>query len=139
MTITNVRRIAFWGVTGLFAGLMVLSGILYASGAPMVRQTLLHLGYPAYILAILGSAKLIGAVALLQNRSETLREWAYAGFTINLIGATASHLFSGDSMAIAAIPAPFLILLGMSYALWRKSEAHVIPREGMRAMPGMAA
>jgi hypothetical protein len=52
-----------------------------------VSIRLAHLGYPSYLLAILGTAKLLGAPALLQNRFPTLREWAYAGFAFDLIGA----------------------------------------------------
>ena len=137
MKITDRKRIAFWSVTSLFAGLMVFSGILYVSGAPMVRETLTRLGYPAYILAILGPAKLIGAVALLQTRAATLREWAYAGFTINLIGATASHLFSGDPVAVAAPPAIFLLLLAVSYALKPRQTAVVSGR--VAQTPALAA
>ena len=130
MRMSNSKHIAFWGATSLFAALMVFSGILYVSGSPMVRETLTRLGYPAYILAILGPAKLIGAVALLQTRSVTLREWAYAGFTINLIGATASHVFSGDPVAVAAPPAILLLLLATSYLLTPRQPAVKSGRAG---------
>ena len=116
MTITR-RPLAYWGITGTFAALMVFSGVLYLSGAPMIRETLAHLGYPGYLLGILGVAKLAGVVGLLQNRAPILREWAYAGFTIDLVGATASHLLAGDSPGVAAVPALFLVWLAASYAL----------------------
>lgn len=64
---TNWKVITYWGVTVLFAGMMLLSAAMYLSGAAAIRETLAHLGYPAYILTILGTAKLLGAVALLQN------------------------------------------------------------------------
>jgi hypothetical protein len=96
---------------------MAFSAVLYLSGAPAMGQAMVHLGYPAYLLVILGTAKLLGAVALLQTRARTLREWAYAGFTIDLVGAVASHLFSGDSLAVAATPAVFLVMLAVSYQL----------------------
>jgi DoxX-like family len=107
----------YWGVTVLFAGLMLLSAAMYLSGAAQIRDTLAHLGYPGYLLTILGTAKLLGALALLQTRATVLSEWAYAGFTIDLIGATASHLFAGDPAGVAAVPALFLLPLGLSYAL----------------------
>lgn len=111
------KAIGYWVTTGAFAALMLLSAALYLTGAPEIRDTLLRLGYPAYLLTILGTAKLIGAVALLQPRFARLREWAYAGFTINLIGATASHLFAGDPAAAALAPAAFILPLALSYAL----------------------
>jgi DoxX-like protein len=78
--------------------------VLYVSGAPMIRETLTHLGYPGYLLVILGAAKLLGSAALLQTRVPTLREWAYAGFMIDLIGAVASHAFTGDPLGVTAVP-----------------------------------
>lgn len=114
---TNWRTITYWGLTGLFAAMMLLSGVLYLSGAAPVREGLAHLGYPGYVLIILGTAKLLGAPALLQNRLPALREWAYAGFTINLIGAAASHLFAGDAVSVAMVPAMLLVLLAASYVL----------------------
>jgi hypothetical protein len=75
----------------------------------------------------------MGAAALLQTRVRTLREWAYAGFTIDLIGAVASHLFSGDSLAIAASPATFLVMLAASYLL--QPAARVEVRNHVQARP----
>ena len=114
---TNWKTITYWGLTGLFAALMVLSGAMYLSGAAPVREGFAHLGYPGYMLIILGTAKLLGAPALVQNRLPVLREWAYAGFTINLIGAAASHLFAGDAISTAMAPAMLLIVLAASYVL----------------------
>jgi hypothetical protein len=117
MITAHRKQTAYWATTGVFAGLMVLSGAMYVAGAPMIRQTLTHLGYPGYLLVILGAAKLGGSLALLQTRWPTLREWAYAGFAIDLVGAVASHLFTGDSLAVASVPALFLLMLAVSYAL----------------------
>jgi hypothetical protein len=111
------RVIGFWTFTGLFAGLMLLSAAMYLTGAPEIAAALSGLGYPPYILTILGAAKLIGAVALLQNRLATLREWAYAGFTINLVAASASHVLAGDALSEALKPAVLLVPLAASYAL----------------------
>ena len=121
------KTAAFWMVTGVFAGMMLLSAALYLSGSQQVREGLAHLGYPAYVLIILGGAKALGVVALVQKRALTLREWAYAGFTINLIGAGASHLFSGDGIQGAVAPALGLVLLAVSYAL-RPERAAMVSR-----------
>ena len=116
--------VAFWIFTGGFAGLMVLSAALYLSGSAQIKQTLVALGYPEYILTILGTAKLVGAIALLQSRLPTVREWAYAGFTINLVAATASHLLAGDPASAAFAPAMLLLPLAASYLL-RPDRARV--------------
>ncbi|HEY0876238.1 MAG TPA: DoxX family protein [Vicinamibacterales bacterium] len=111
------KTVGFWTFTGLFAGLMLLSAAMYLTGAPAIVEAMSRLGYPPYILTILGVAKLIGAVALLQNRLPTLREWAYAGFTINLVAAFASHVLAGDAASEALKPVIFMLPLAASYAL----------------------
>ena len=111
------KTIAHWTATGLFAGLMLLSASMYLSGAAPIRDGLSSLGYPAYMLVILGTAKLLGSLALLQTRLPLLREWAYAGFTINLLGASASHLLAGDGTAATLLPAALLVPLAVSHTL----------------------
>jgi hypothetical protein len=77
-----------------------------------------HLGYPSYLLTILGVAKLLGVAALVYPRWRTLTEWAYAGFSFDLLGASASHAFSGDPLANILSPLVFLGLLSASYWLF---------------------
>ena len=61
-----------------------------------------------------------------------LREWAYAGFTINLIGATASHLLAGDGLAHAITPAALLLPLAVSHVLQPVRQHPVIDDLGVR-------
>jgi hypothetical protein len=129
MNTTNWKTITHWTVTGLFAGLMLFSAALYLSGAEAIAQGLARLGYPGYLLVILGTAKLLGSLALLQTRLPRLREWAYAGFTINLLGATASHLLAGDPVGSALVPAALLAPLALSHAL-QPSRPLPAPGEG---------
>jgi hypothetical protein len=136
MKTTNWKTTTHWTATGLFAGLMLLSAAMYLSGAEAIAQGLAHLGYPAYVLVILGTAKLLGALALLQTRLPTLREWAYAGFTINLLGAAASHLLAGDPVSAALAPAVLLVPVAVSYAFrpgWRLADSRDVDRQIGRA------
>jgi hypothetical protein len=110
------KKIGFWVLTILFSAMMTMSSFLYLSQQPAVLQGFHLLGYPDYMLKILGTAKLIGVISLLQTRFTVLKEWAYAGFTINLIGACWSHLAVGQ--AITAPLVGFLILMG-SYIFWK--------------------
>jgi hypothetical protein len=110
----NYKKIGYWTLTTIFAGMMTLSGILYLSKQPVIVQALHQLGYPEYVLGILGTAKIIGVIALLQTRFNKLREWAYAGFTINLIGACWSHLAFGQPIVAPLI---LLLILGGSYVV----------------------
>src|SRR5262245_25048334 len=81
-------------MTGVLAIAMTASGIAFLIGPPGVIEALRALGYPSYFRFVLGPAKLLGATAVLGSRS-TLREWAYAGFTFDLVGAIASHILAG--------------------------------------------
>ncbi len=115
-------RIAAWVTTGAFALMMTFSGILYLVGPPAIVTGIQHLGYPPYFVRLLGIAKLLGVAAILAPRTRTLREWGYAGFTFDLVAATASHLLSGDGVAHAA-PATFSLALGLaSYFLRRTAR-----------------
>ncbi|GAB5518870.1 MAG: DoxX family protein [Rhodothermales bacterium] len=128
----NRFRIAFWASTGLVALAMVASGVLYLlqtlQGGGEILDNFARLGYPTYVPALLGIAKLLGALALVAGpilaRFRTLTEWAYAGFTFNLIGATVSHMAAGDGVAGFAPPLVFLAILMVSYALWRRGAYH---------------
>jgi hypothetical protein len=38
------------------------------------------LGYPPYLLAILGTAKILGSIVLVLPKFRLLKEWAYASW-----------------------------------------------------------
>jgi len=116
---TKKQRIAYWVVTGLFLLPMAGSGVpeLFVGGPAGTAAAIVHLGYPLYLMRILGLAKILGAVEIVTNRSRTLTEWAYAGYAFDLIGAVASHLIVGDG-PVAAAPAVMLALVLSSYRLY---------------------
>jgi len=82
---------------------------------PLV-QSFAALGYPTFLLTILGGAYVIGLVAIWQPKFPRLQEWAFAGFTIAMIGAFSSHILGGDPFAAAA---PSLVLLALLAAAYR--------------------
>jgi hypothetical protein len=71
---------------------------------------LTHLGYPVYILIILGAWKILGAIAVLVPGVPVVKEWAYAGFFFIMTGALFSHLAMGDS-AVELFPSLLLLIL----------------------------
>ena len=91
---TKREKITYWVLTALFLLPMAGSGVpeLLVGGPAATAASIVHLGYPLYLMRILGLAKILGAVAIVTNRSRTLAEWAYAGFVFDLVGAVASHL-----------------------------------------------
>ena len=82
-----------------------------------VRVVLTHLGYPLYLLIILGVWRGPGAVALLAPRFPRLKEWAYAGAFFDYTGAAASHLLKGDRVGLWMPPLAFATFTLLSWAL----------------------
>jgi hypothetical protein len=118
------RSIPYWVVTVLFLLPMAGSGIpeLFVGGPAATAATMVHLGYPLYLMRILGLAKLLGAVAIISNRSRLLAEWAYAGYTFDVLGAMVSHAVVGDGLMVLA-PGSMLVLVLVSHRLWSKTTA----------------
>src|SRR5262249_26100993 len=109
---------ASWVVTGLFAAMMTLSGVAYVVGFRALAASMRELGYPDYFPGLLGVAKLLGVAGILLPGMPRLREWAYAGFTFELVAAIASHLITGTAAHVP--PAVFaLALMSTSYILRR--------------------
>ncbi|MEM1071015.1 MAG: DoxX family protein [Planctomycetota bacterium] len=109
--------IAYWAVTGLFCLAMTASGTMNLMGVEPMKEAITSLGYPEYLMKILGVAKLLGVFALLCPGLPLLKEWAYAGFTFDLIGASASHAFSEHAFAEVITPLVVLAIAAASYFL----------------------
>jgi len=101
---------------------MVFSGVLELLQTEQSKEVIKQLGYPVYLNTILGVAKILGAAAILQWKFKTIKEWAYAGFTIDLIGAAASLYFAGSGVLMALTTIPFFAVMFTSYFLWKKVE-----------------
>jgi len=97
--------------------LMTLSGALYLASPEPLLRALEPLGYPPYFLRLLGVAKLLGVAALLVPGRPLFKEWAYAGFTFDLLAALASHLATGTAThAPPALCALVLVLVSYRFA-----------------------
>jgi len=118
----KVRPIAYWTATAVIAGETLAGGITdlihgresVVAGRPVV-EVVTQLGYPLYVLRILGILKLAGAVVLFVPRLPRLKEWAYAGVTFELTGAAASHVLRGNG---ARDVITCLILAAFALASW---------------------
>jgi len=110
----------YWVMTLLFVMPQGWAAVQYLVQAPRMSATFSNLGYPAYFMQILGVAKLLGIAAIVTGISPTLKEWAYAGFTIDVCGAFASHLGAGDALLAALVPAGFFFVQLASYSAWRR-------------------
>lgn len=111
------RAIAYWVTTVLFCVVVGFSGASHFAHVENMVEAMTGLGYPLYFMTIIGLAKMAGVIAVLIPGMPLLKEWAYAGITFNLIGATASHAFSGDGFSHSVRPAAILALCLLSYLL----------------------
>jgi uncharacterized membrane protein YphA (DoxX/SURF4 family) len=138
----QLKMIGYWATTAIVAFELVVGGtadlahgpILLFAGDPAV-QVMEQLGYPVYLLHILGVWKLLGAVALLVPRFPRLKEWAYAGCFIALTGAAASWLAIGGGVDSIVAPLVFAVFTLASWALRPPSRilGVLFPKGGNRA------
>lgn len=89
--------IIYWIATALFTFGMTASGISQILGLKEMNEIMIHLGYPLYLMPLLGVWKLMGVIAVLVPNYKLLKEWSYAGFFFLLSGALISHIVMGNS------------------------------------------
>jgi hypothetical protein len=116
----------YWPATAIFCAVLTFSGVMHAIRIDWMLESMSALGYPPYFMTILGTAKLLGVAALLAPGRPLLKEWAYAGFAFNLLGATATHLSVADPLSEYAGPLVLLAIASASY----------LTRPASRRMPG---
>jgi uncharacterized membrane protein len=116
-------KYVYWGSTGLVALFMLFSGVMYfIADAP--ADTFERLGFPDYFRIQLGIAKLAGGVALLVPLPRWLKEWTYAGFTIDFVSALIAHLAVGDPVSTMVMPVVLLAVLMVSYGSYHRHVLH---------------
>lgn len=113
----GARTVLYWIFTLPVAFAMTAGGSWDLQRIEYVRAVFAHLGYPTYLLTILGIWKIPGGLVLLVPRFPRLKEWAYAGAFFNFSGAFASHLATGDGAAICLPPLVFAVLTLASWAM----------------------
>jgi uncharacterized membrane protein len=119
--------IVYWVTTALVAAELALGGVWDILQTPYVREIVEHLGYPTYLLVIMGVWKIPGAFALLVQNLPRLKEWAYAGAIVTYTTAVASHLAVGDGAEALAAPAIFAALTAASWALHPPARRNSTP------------
>lgn len=121
---TTTQKIIYWFATIILALGLLGTGIqqllrveaVGALGPPFVWG-IVQLGYPVYVLTILGVWKLLGAVAILVPKYPLLKEWAYAGLFFLLTGAIFSHIASNHPWYESIAATTLLILTILSWYL----------------------
>jgi len=107
------------------AALMLLSAVPDVLRIPNALQVFTHLGYPSYLLLFLGTAKILGVVAVLVPGLPRIKEWAFAGLTFDVTGALYSHLSVGDPPGAWTPAVIALTLVGGSYVAYQRRSRDV--------------
>lgn len=110
------NNVIYWLSTALLAFAFAAGGYADLVAGPDMVAGMTHLGYPLYFLTILGTWKVLGAIAIVVPKMPRLKEWAYAGMVFDLTGAAASHLASGDAISHVMTPVVLLAVVAASWA-----------------------
>jgi hypothetical protein len=123
---TNLKAItiAYWIVTSLFCLEMIFTAYYELLVLPQAAEAFARLGFPAgYFRVELSWAKVVGVLVLLVPMVPArLKEWAYAGFAINLVSALIAHLSIHDRPAALAPSSITSVLWALSYYFWRRRQ-----------------
>jgi hypothetical protein len=126
------RPAGYWLATAIVTGELALGGVWDIARLPFVAQLVTHLGYPSYFLVLLGTWKVLGALALLIPGRPLLKEWAYAGAFFTYTGAIASHLTTGYALGEVGLLAVLTALTVLSWTL--RPPSRRLPRHAPGSM-----
>ncbi len=96
-----------------------------AMGELTLNETVVHsmdlIQMPVYLLYLLGILKILGVIAIWFSPYKWLKEWAYAGFTFDFIGAIFGFIATGHLVFPDIIMAPVAMLLCLAtFYFWKK-------------------
>lgn len=123
---TKRNKIIYWIATGWLSLGMVSTAIVQLMHAPEEVTVIQNLGYPVYVLTILGVWKLLGVIAILMPGLPVLKEWAYAGFIFAMSGAMISHFAAGEAFT-TTLPALLLLVLALISWHFRPATRKLVP------------
>jgi uncharacterized membrane protein YphA (DoxX/SURF4 family) len=116
----KTTNILYWVFTGIFTAVMLMSGVVGLMHTPEALAGMKHFGYPPYFNNLLGIAKVLGVIALLYPGFPRLKEWAYAGFAIDMVSAVYSTIAVGDPAGKWAPIFIFIAIFACSYIFYHK-------------------
>jgi uncharacterized membrane protein len=109
------NKIIYWTATVFLAIGMLAGGVQQLLQIGGYVEIVGNLGYPLYLLSILGAWKILGVAAILVPKFTLVKEWAYAGFFFAMSGAAISHIIVSHSLNEAF---PSLVLLVATVVSW---------------------
>jgi len=119
----NKNLLLFRIFTAIFS-LFIMMGVgMYFGDYDMVKEMYTDLRFPTYLIYPIGIAKTLGVLTLWFVKNDTIKQWAYAGFTFNLLLGFSAHIAVKDNEFFGALLA--LILLWVSYFFYHRLKAIV--------------
>lgn len=83
---TKRNKIIYWVATIWLALGMTSTAIVQLIKMDEEVANFIKLGYPLYLMTIIGVWKILGVVAVLIPKFPLIKEWAYAGFFLQCRG-----------------------------------------------------
>lgn len=121
----NSHKIIYWVATAWLSLGMASTGIVQLIHMKEEVEKMNTLGYPAYLLTLLGIWKILGVIAVLVPKFPLLKEWAYAGFFFLTTGAIFSHFAAADE-AVELFGPTLLLLLTITSWVFRPKGRKLI-------------
>jgi hypothetical protein len=119
-TASLIKTILYWVTTSIIV-LETAAGAQWdLARNPYVTKVFAELGYPLYLLTIIGLWKIPAAITLIIPRFPLIKEWAYAGLFFIYTGAAASHIAMGDYKAVWGL----LVFSGITVVSWALRPAN---------------
>ena len=116
---SKVYKIGYYVLTVLLSALMLIS--IYGGFFPTKEGTdlMARLGYPMYVLTMLSYFKILGIIGVWQTKWPRVREWAYAGFFFDMVGATWSMAAVGEPVGgiVATALMTIVLVLGSYFCM----------------------
>lgn len=98
----------YWISISLFTALFIGSVIFGYIDIQASYDEFKHLEYPTWLLHPLSLAKLLGIIAILKSKSQSLKDFAYAGFLFDLLCALGGHIAQQEIKLVLPIVCIFL-------------------------------
>ena len=122
------NKIIYWISTVWLCFGMTTTAIFQLMQNEEVLVNMDILGYPHYILLIIGIWKILGVIALLLPNFKLLKECAYAGFFFLMSGAIISHIAAADELFRIFGPSLLLVLTVVSWYFRPESKKIIVSK-----------
>lgn len=123
-------KIIYWVATLWLSLGMVSTAIVQLIKVEEEVTAIKTLGYPIYLMTILGIWKILGVIVILFPKTPLLKEWAYAGFFFSMSGAIFSHIAVKDSFG-EIFPSVLLLILTIVSWYFRPADRKIVSNKAV--------